>query len=52
MLKINLKHRELTNEAKAILFKYIFEGADWKATHNELIGIGIFLTEENELIDY
>lgn len=51
-MKNNLKHRELTNEAKQILLSYFMCEITFIEAHNKLIGFGINLTEENELKDY
>ena len=47
-----LKTRELTQEAKDIIFKYIMGNITWNVAHNELLKFGIRLTENDVLIDY
>ena len=52
-MKNNLKNRTLTNEAKKILFAYYFERTiDFVEAHNNLINLGIYLTEDDEIFDY
>ena len=52
-MKNNLKNRVLTSEAKEILFNYFFtREIDWATAHNSLLGLGIYLSENDEIFDY
>ena len=51
-MKNLLKNRELTQEAKDILFAYFMEDITYIQAHNKLILLGINLTEDGRLLDY
>lgn len=52
MLKIELKNRELTSEAKDILMAYFVGEIEQAEAHNKLIVLGFDLTEDDRVIDY
>lgn len=51
-MKNNLKNRNLTNEAKEIIIAYFVGDIDFITAHNKLLSSGIYLTENDELVDY